>query len=146
MSRRSEHFCAFCSSPMKLPAKKTVGIWQLLWASTVSFALTLLIWQEIDPKGILFLPMLIGLTEVFFVLRWRLAIVCRSCGFDPALYLKSSEKACDRVREHYEIHKLKANRPLLVHPLDRMQIDRMRKDRQPKEKVTRESRLAEKFT
>ena len=120
MGRNSEHLCAFCSSRVRLPSYKSVGFKHVIGAVLSSGALSWMIWQTFDPRALIFFPLLLGMTELILVLRWRLAIVCKACGFDPALYLKSPEAACERVKNHYEQHKLNPNRLLVSHPLDRM--------------------------
>lgn len=43
-----------------------------------------------------------GLAEVITQIRRRLSLVCRKCGFDPLLYLKSPKLASERVRAVFE--------------------------------------------
>lgn len=38
-------------------------------------------------------------------MKYRLAMACPQCGFDPLLYLKSKNKACEQVRLHLEKRK-----------------------------------------
>lgn len=76
-----------------------------------------LLWQGFDPRvAVVFVIVLIA-AETFLRLRWRLAIVCSQCGFDPALYLKNSTLAAAKVRARLEERKSSA-RTLLSKPLD----------------------------
>lgn len=75
------------------------------------------LWQGFDPRvGVLFVLSL-AFAEVFLRFRWRLAIVCAQCGFDPALYLKNPSLAAAKVRAQLEARG-RSPRGMLAKPLD----------------------------
>ncbi len=49
------------------------------------------------------------MVEIFSNLRWRLAIVCKYCGFDPVVYLKNPEMAAEKVKNFMLDRKNSAN-------------------------------------
>lgn len=67
-----------------------------------SFLAMNLIWGQWDARVFLVFAFLLTLVEVGFKLRWRMALVCRFCGFDPALYLRKPNQAAERVKLHLE--------------------------------------------
>ncbi len=75
-----------------------------LGAGSVMFA----IFQEFDPRAILLFMAFLAISEVFIKVRWRIAIVCKQCGFDPVLYLRDSQKASLKVQFHLERRKTDA--------------------------------------
>lgn len=75
------------------------------------------LWQEFDPKFILFTIVFIAIAETFTQIRWRLSIVCHQCGFDPVLYLKKPLMAAEKVKKHLEIRR-EDPRYLLAPPLN----------------------------
>lgn len=40
--------------------------------------------------------------EVFIKIRWRLHIVCQSCGFDPVVYVRNPQKAAELVTAYMD--------------------------------------------
>lgn len=99
-ANRQECFCAFCKSPRVIYRKRridTVNVFASAVAATVAMYA---IWQEFDPRVILLFVTCLFIAEAFVQTRWRLNIVCRECGFDPALYMNDQAKASARVKEH----------------------------------------------
>lgn len=45
------------------------------------------------------------LAEAFVKIRWRMHMTCRSCGFDPVLYVKNPQKAAGLVKEFLDRRK-----------------------------------------
>jgi hypothetical protein len=59
-------------------------------------------WPWLQWKGVFsFLPLWI-VFEVSYRTRVRADIRCRSCGFDPLLYLVDVQKAREEIREHWK--------------------------------------------
>lgn len=79
----------------------------------VMFAL----WQQFDPRVIIVFVVCMGISEVFVKLRWRMAIPCRQCGFDPVLYVKNPELAVEKVKDQLALRKQEA-KYLLAKPLN----------------------------
>ncbi len=42
------------------------------------------------------------IAEAFIKIRWRVHMVCRSCGFDPVVYVKNPKKAAEMVTEYMD--------------------------------------------
>ena len=43
--------------------------------------------------------------EIFVKVRFRLALQCRTCGFDPVVYIKNPQLACNDVKKVLERRK-----------------------------------------
>lgn len=97
-SSRKSCYCAFCRSPRKIYRKRNIGLIDvfaaLLGANVTMFA----IFEEFDPRALLIFVTFLAIAEIFVQVRWRLAIVCPYCGFDPVLYLKDSARAVEKVK------------------------------------------------
>lgn len=98
---RDQRYCAFCKSPRKLYVKKHVDLTNVVGVLLVSAAITYAMWGGPDPRGVLVFVTFILTGEIFIYLRWRAAIVCRLCGFDPVVYKKSPEKAAQLVNQFF---------------------------------------------
>lgn len=98
---RDRRFCAFCKSPRRVYLKKHVDLTNVLASGLLTGAVTMAFWNDLDPRGLAIFGMLMLFSELLVYLRWRLAIVCRKCGFDPVLYKRSPEAAAARVREFF---------------------------------------------
>ncbi len=42
------------------------------------------------------------IAEAFIKIRWRVHMVCKSCGFDPVIYVKNPQKAAQLVTEYMD--------------------------------------------
>lgn len=102
MGRVSDsRYCAFCKSPRVVYTKRHVSLLDVFLAILCGFLLSLIFWQKLDPRLVVFIALGLGAAEIFVVIRWRLSIACPHCGFDPVLYRKKAELAVQRVKEHY---------------------------------------------
>lgn len=99
---RDHRYCAFCKSPRRVYLKKHVDLTNVVAGMLLSAAATLAYWGEVDPRGIMMFCLIMGLSEFFVYLRWRVAVVCKLCGFDPVVYKRSPAKAAGLVREFFE--------------------------------------------
>ncbi len=61
-----------------------------------------LVWQRLDPRGVLFFVLFIMGSEVFVRLRWRMSLPCPHCAFDPLLYKTNREESVKRVKARLE--------------------------------------------
>jgi hypothetical protein len=95
-------FCAFCRSERTVYSKRHISAIDVGLALLASALLSLIVWQELDPRLVMFFALALGLAELFVVLRWRLTIACQKCGFDPVLYKKKPALAAARVKETYK--------------------------------------------
>lgn len=78
--------------------KRHIGVVDSALAILASGLLSWIIWQQLDPRAVIFIALGLGLAELFIMMRWRLSIACARCGFDPVLYKKSPEKAASKVK------------------------------------------------
>lgn len=98
----TETYCAFCKTGRRVYRKKSLSPLDFLLISSLCGLIMWLLVQSFDPRVIIFLVMALVAAETTIHFRWRLALVCRHCGFDPVLYLKSPDKAAARVRFHLD--------------------------------------------
>lgn len=78
--------------------KKNIGAFEIFGSALGAGAAMFAIFQEFDPRAFLIFVGFLALAETFVQVRWRLAIVCKYCGFDPVLYLKDTSKAAAKVK------------------------------------------------
>lgn len=64
--------------------------------------LTYGLYQSLDIRGLLFVGMFLLLGEVFSQLKWRSSMICRNCGFDPVVYVRSPEQAGLKIKAFLE--------------------------------------------
>lgn len=95
-------YCAFCRSERVVYSKKHVSLLDVTLALIASALLSLILWQDFDPRAVVFFAIGLALAEMFILFRWRLSISCPKCGFDPVLYKKNSQLAAERVKAHMD--------------------------------------------
>jgi hypothetical protein len=99
MSQTSQRcFCAFCKSERSIYSKQHVSVIDVFFALFASLLLMLLIWQTFDPRVFVFMAIAVGVSELFVMMRRRLSLSCRRCGFDPVLYKTDPKAAAERVK------------------------------------------------
>lgn len=102
-SRTSKRcFCAFCRTERLVYIKRHVGLIDAFLALAAALLVSFMIWNEVDPRAIVFFVAALAIAEVFVIFRWRLSIGCPHCGFDPVIYKRSREAAAARVKEHMD--------------------------------------------
>ena len=94
-------FCAFCRSERVVYRKRHVSAFDVALSALVSLLVSFIVWQDFDPRLVIFFVGAIITAEIFIVVRWRFSIACQHCGFDPVLYKKRPELAAERVRAYY---------------------------------------------
>lgn len=67
-----------------------------------SLILTYAIYQTLDIRGLLFVGIFLLMGEVFAQLKWRASMICRNCGFDPVVYVRSPEQAGLKIKAFLE--------------------------------------------
>ncbi|MBX2989250.1 MAG: hypothetical protein KF802_15285 [Bdellovibrionaceae bacterium] len=102
--RKARHntYCAFCKSPRRVPRKRNIGVINIIASALTAAVISIVLWEGFDPRGFVVFVIALAFAETFLQLRWRLSIVCRACGFDPALYVKQPHLAAAKVKEHLE--------------------------------------------
>lgn len=102
-SRLKDHgYCAFCRSPRKVYSKKHIDLTNVVAAALFAGTVTMALWGQLDPQGLMLFIALVGGGEMMVYLRWRTSIVCRMCGFDPVVYKRSPAEASRKVRDFFE--------------------------------------------
>ncbi len=94
-------YCAFCKTPRRIYAKRHIDMTNVLATALLSAVVSTAVYGELDPRALMFFCLVVVLGEMFIFFRWRIAIVCKLCGFDPVLYKRSPAKAAARVREFF---------------------------------------------
>lgn len=108
MAKSSDHehcFCAFCKSPRRIYKQKRVGVLNIFASALGATIFMYLIFREFDPRVLLMFVVFLAISEVFVQLRWRIAMTCKHCGFDPVLYLKDVDAAVAKVQKRLEERK-----------------------------------------
>lgn len=82
--------------------KRHVSFFDVILSAMTSAVLSLIFWQELDPRLVIFFVLAVGIAQIFIVLRWRMTIACAKCGFDPVLYKRKPDLAAARVKSHYK--------------------------------------------
>lgn len=116
--------CAFCRTPRHVYKKKRIGMAEGGASFVCGLLLMGLIHQGLDARVFIYFVMLLASSELFIQLRWRMALRCPHCGFDPVVYAKKPEEAARLVRIHLEGRKNNADM-LLARPL---QLPKRRND------------------
>lgn len=110
--------CAFCKLERRVYFKKSINWTNGLIASAAALLFMYIVWQKIDPRAVIFFVIFLVVAEVFIRLRWRMALPCPHCGFDPLLYKTDRDEAVRRVRSKLDAvrasgrHLFKTQNPL----------------------------------
>ncbi len=102
---REDVYCAFCKSQKKVYTKKHVSFSNYVETFVLSVLIMFIVWEGFEFR---FLPIwlsLVLISEVLVQVRWRLALVCKRCGFDPIIYRRSHEDAAIKVKTFLENRK-----------------------------------------
>lgn len=110
-------YCAFCRTPRKAYRKKSISIVNVLGSLMASVVIMFAMWQEFDPRFLFIFVICLAISEVFLKIRWRMNIVCPTCGFDPVLYLKDHQAAVQKVKFQLQVRE-QDPMTLLKKPLD----------------------------
>ncbi len=55
-----------------------------------------------DPRGLFIVGTVLLVAELFSQMKWRTAMICRNCGFDPIIYLRNPEQAGLKIKAFLE--------------------------------------------
>jgi hypothetical protein len=104
-AQRQDCFCAFCKTPKKVYKRKSLSLLEVVALSLLSLLMTSVIFEHLDPRGLIILISMVSICEFFFRLRWRYSTICNNCGFDPVVYVKDPDLAAEKVRKFMEERK-----------------------------------------
>ncbi len=116
-AKKIDCFCAFCRTPRKAYRKKSIGFIHVLGSLMASVVVMFAMWQEFDPRFLFIFVICLAISEVFLKIRWRMNIVCPTCGFDPVLYLKDHQAAVQKVKFQLQVRE-QDPMSILKKPLD----------------------------
>lgn len=119
-------YCAFCKLPRNFYNKKHIHWTNVGLSALCAFLTMFIIWQSFEPVVLVFFVIYLALAEIFIQIRWRLSVVCPHCSFDPVIYVKNPELACQKVIQRLNFRKesgdflLSANDPFRNLPKRKM--------------------------
>lgn len=90
--------CAFCRLERRVYIKKSIDWTNVLTAALAAVLAMFVVWQQIEPKAVIFFVVFLAMAEVFIRLRWRMSLPCPYCAFDPLLYKIDKEETVKRVK------------------------------------------------
>lgn len=102
MSRKNSKklicYCAFCKTPHRIYKKKGIGFFHLSISLLLTVSFMWGYWGTWHLQAIPILLISLFLSELLTHFRWRLALICRQCGFDPLIYKKNPQLAASKVK------------------------------------------------
>ena len=102
LSQRKSCYCAFCKTPRKVYRFKHLTYLEVLSLVMLSILLTFTFFKGPDPRGLAIVGTMLLVAELFTQLKWRSAMVCRNCGFDPVVYIRNPEQAGLKIKAFME--------------------------------------------
>ncbi|MFZ3229388.1 MAG: hypothetical protein WA160_04225 [Pseudobdellovibrio sp.] len=98
LSHRRTCYCAFCKTPRKVYKSKNLSLLEIISLIFLSVIITHVVFRSFDPRGLGIVGIFLITGEIFTQLKWRTAMVCNNCGFDPVLYIRDQEAAGLKVK------------------------------------------------
>lgn len=98
-------YCAFCRSPKVYFKRKRLGLLNTAGACVGALALNYVFSRQIEPIAFVIFVVNLFAIELALQIRWRMSLICHECGFDPVIYKRSPEAACQMVKEKIEQRK-----------------------------------------
>ena len=124
-------YCAFCRQERHIYNKKHVSWTNVFLSLLVTLFFDLALIGPGSPKSILIFVLVLFIAEFFIQVRWRMALPCPHCHFDPVLYLHSKEKAMLMVKQRLDLVRdqenmlFSAKNPLIYLPRKKVKKDPM---------------------
>ncbi len=91
-------FCAFCRSPKTYFKRRRLGFINFLVAMICAAAINFIFTDGIDFRVFIILIANLFVIEFALKIRWRMSLICHECGFDPIIYKRNPELACQMVK------------------------------------------------
>ena len=98
LSERKSCYCAFCKVVRKVYRYKHLSFLDILGLILLGISVTFAVYKSLDPRGLFFIALFLLIGEAFVQAKWRTSMVCRNCGFDPVIYIRSPEQAGLKIR------------------------------------------------
>lgn len=102
LSQRKSCYCAFCKVERKVYAYKHLGLLDIFGLVLLGITCTFAVFKSLDVRGLGFIGVLLLIGEIFAQTKWRTSMVCRNCGFDPVVYIRSPEQAGLKIKAFLE--------------------------------------------
>lgn len=101
-SHKVNGYCAFCRSSRWHYKNRSLGIIHVILSLVVSSVVSFYVFNELNPKLLLFFVVGLCVSETFTQIRWRMSLVCKQCGFDPVIYKRDPGFAAKLVKKRLE--------------------------------------------
>ena len=102
LSLRKSCYCAFCKVERKVYANKHLGLVDMVGLIGLGVVFTFAVFKSFDPRGLFFVGIILVIAEAFSQIKWRTAMVCRNCGFDPVVYVRNPDQAGLKIKAFLE--------------------------------------------
>lgn len=83
-------------------ANKHLRLIDVLALVGFGIVLTFTVFKSFDPRGLAIVGTLLIIGELFSQTKWRTAMICRNCGFDPVVYVRDPEQAGLKIKAFLE--------------------------------------------
>lgn len=104
--KKQIRYCAFCRNPHRIYLKKGSGPLHWFLSLILSLAFMYAIWESLNLQALPVFILSLFFGELVAHFRWRLALICRQCGFDPLIYKKDPSQAAKKVKAFLTRRKL----------------------------------------
>jgi len=100
MAEEVHCYCAFCRNPRRVYRKQSISFANVLQALGLASGLSYVFWGALDAKALLIFALSLMTLEIAIVIYARMDSTCPHCGFDPVLYMRNREAACEKVKKY----------------------------------------------
>jgi hypothetical protein len=105
VSQRKSCYCAFCKVERKVYTNKHLSLFGVIGLVFLGIVITNTVFNNLDPRGLFFVGIFLIIGELFSQTKWRTAMICRNCGFDPVVYVRNPEQAGLKIKAFLERRK-----------------------------------------
>ncbi len=102
IKKRRSCYCAFCKTSRKVYAHKNLSLHEIFGLIFLGIIITYVFYKSFDPRGLMFVGLLLLTGEIFCQVKWRASMLCKNCGFDPVLYVRNPEDAGLKIKAFLE--------------------------------------------
>lgn len=95
---KTQGYCAFCKSPKIYYNRKHISLIHIVLSFISAMCISYFLTFEFSPVFMLIFSVNLILSEIYVQFRWRMFVICQKCGFDPVLYIKDKQLACQKVQ------------------------------------------------
>lgn len=99
---RKSCYCAFCKIQRKVYVHRHLVLVEVIGLVLLGILMTQVLYQSLDLRGLLIVATLLVVAEIWTQMRWRASMICRNCGFDPVVYMRSPEEAGLKIKAFLE--------------------------------------------